>query len=355
MKLQPGGVLKYSYYMQAEGSNISTAFKTASTAENTVKVNYKSNKNWDHTAESSASLKVTRPKLTKELDEANSSDEEQVWKVTIDLGSLGDMGLSLEDINPTFVENCPGLVPLTTLTAASFASTTLGVYEATYKTKLENPLLESKTYTNTLTVRTDYGDYKGSDTYTSDGVLGASISKTAIADSFDSSDRTIKWQIVLSGINPGFTDVKVKEEVINNYGEGEHEWIHTITVNGHKVLDNGVLTSENTIDVGGTSVKILAENVYLWGYSTPIDYTTSDTLYFSDEFIQSLTDGKITLDYVTNVNDLTSEGLTYRNKATLSYKDSSDALTDTADYTVPTVDRSGEPLEKTGVTTTTFR
>ena len=317
--------LSFTYTMEVDDN----AFKNDASydsGKNELEASYISNKNKTNSISGLAALQLKKIGGEKK-PLSTSTDDEQTWEITINLGDLIKSGKSFDELITSVTESLgAGLTSTDTLSASDFEKVSDGVYKATFKTSLtdEYKKMESTTVTNTVNVTTTYGSFPINGQYTTTGIGGATIEKDYVQDSFDETEKTLDWKVTLKDVAPTNTKVNVEDVTTGlpwtqGKTQGSHTWNHTLYVNGNLVLKDGVLQSGNTISIGGSTVDILSTKNE-WGGD--VDYTKSDKVFFTDEFIVANNGADIVLDYTTDLTSVAKADMQdkiFYNKATLSY------------------------------------
>ena len=327
LTLKAGEVLTLTYTMDiaASGENGDSVFSSSEDSlKNTVSGTWKNNKQVGGKKFSSDAKANLIPPTVKKTIAAGSTDEEQVWEIVINLGDAKQLGMSFDDVVKSVIDELgEGLESIgNTLKPSDFVEQPDGTYKATFKTTLKAGYKnsESTTVYNTVTVTTPFGEITDKGSYTTKGIGGASISKTADGK-YDSETGRISWTVVLSDIPANATDVKVSEDTqgadwkwsggSNGKTWGVHDLPTTLKVNGTIVIKNNVVT-----EVGKSILRTK------WPWNTDIDYSSLKDIYFLDTYISSMAGKDITLTYETEVADKNAsmKNVLFYNQAALSYK-----------------------------------
>ncbi len=325
-------VLEYTMKVTDQAFHAEAAGSRSDTVRNTIKGTYQDNKgHTDKKFSYSTGVNVTRPSISKSLN-AGATDDEETWTITIDIGGLKDAGKTLADVVTSItetpgegLETVSGSISVSDFTENPVGS---GKYVATYKTKVTDTYkdYESTTVRNKVTYDGSYGKGETTADYQTKGnpTKAADIVKTCERE----QDGVLTWKVVLKNVSPSSTNVYVLDMTTPNHWsedrdwdaskttQGKHVWDHTLMINGKKVLDNGTTTADATG---------ILKNTNQWGGT--VDYTTSDTIYFDDTYIQHNAGSNIVLKYQTTVDasyDRTSAASVndkvFANRATLTYK-----------------------------------
>lgn len=329
------------------------AAKEGGSLKNTVSGKWENNKQeGDKDFSSSADLNIKPPSVTKRVISGRSNDDEQVWQIVIDLGDAAKVGKTLQDIidnlNGKIIQDKPGegLEAVSgPLTVDQFILQSDGTYVAEFKTKLtdEYKAMESTTVRNTVTIPTIYGDITAEGSYTTKGVDGASITKTA--GTYDSANHRITWTVVLHGVSPTSTNVHVQDltQTWNWPGHtktwGEHKLVNNLWVNNDLVVDNGNITEKGKTILCTGQIN-----------NVEISYSDLTNIYFLDQFITDNGGKDITLTYETEVAYPNAmKNVMYYNQANLDYFTSNGDYKQASDDAIyEDSDAANKALSKTG-------